>query len=324
MSFPSNPTNGQQANINGITYTYSTSLTSWNVSTSVSNSFVSLSATGNVTSGNVISVGIVSATGNITGSYILGNGSQLTGVATSYGNANVAANLAAFGSNPISTTGNITAGYFIGNGVALTSITGANVTGTVANATYATSAGSSTTAGTVTTAAQTNITSVGTLSSLSVTGNVTGNYILGNGSQLTGLPATYGNANVAANLAAFGSNPISTTGNITGGNLTTSGTMTAATVTETSSIALKENFRPIEDPLEKVLQLLGQIYDRKDGSSRDEAGLVAEEVYKIIPNLVKTDANGNPQSVFYSRLSVYLLEALKVLHDEVKQLKAGK
>lgn len=60
----------------------------------------------------MISIGIVSATGNITGSYILGNGSQLTGISagSSYGNANVAANLAAFGSNPISTTGNITGG----------------------------------------------------------------------------------------------------------------------------------------------------------------------------------------------------------------------
>jgi hypothetical protein len=57
-----------------------------------------------------------------------------------------------------------------GNGSALTAITGANVTGTVANATFATSAGSATTAGTVTTAAQPNITSVGTLTGLTVNG----------------------------------------------------------------------------------------------------------------------------------------------------------
>ena len=56
---------------------------------------------------------------------------------------------------------------------------------------------------------------------ISVVGNITGAYILGNGSQLTGLPATYGNANVVANLAALGSNPISTTGNITSGNIST-------------------------------------------------------------------------------------------------------
>jgi hypothetical protein len=52
--------------------------------------------------------------------------------------------------------------------------------------------------------------------SLSVTGNVSGNYIIGDGSQLTGLPAGYTNAN----LATLGSNVISTTGTITGGNIT--------------------------------------------------------------------------------------------------------
>ena len=58
------------------------------------------------------------------------------------------------------------------------SVAGANVSGEVATATYATSAGSATTAttaGTVTTNAQPNITSVGTLSSLTVTGLINGN-----------------------------------------------------------------------------------------------------------------------------------------------------
>jgi hypothetical protein len=92
------------------------------------------SATGNITGGNLRTVGLVSATGNVTGNYFLGNGSQLTGLPATYGNANVAANLAAFGSNPISTTGNITAGYFVGNGSLLSNIAAANVTGNVANA----------------------------------------------------------------------------------------------------------------------------------------------------------------------------------------------
>jgi hypothetical protein len=66
----------------------------------------------------------ISVTGNITTSsgYFIGNGSQLTGIAATYGNANVVANLAALGSNPVSTTGNVTAGYFIGNGSQLTGI----------------------------------------------------------------------------------------------------------------------------------------------------------------------------------------------------------
>ena len=37
-------------------------------------------ASGNVTGGNVLTAGQVSATGNVTGNYILGNGSQLTGI----------------------------------------------------------------------------------------------------------------------------------------------------------------------------------------------------------------------------------------------------
>ena len=107
-----------------------------------------------------------------------------------------------------SVTGNVTADHFVGNGSTLTSITGANITGTVANATYAISANNSTYSGTVTTNAQPNITSVGVLTSLSsagnitgdnifgnninstivsASGNVTGNYFIGNGSQLTGI-----------------------------------------------------------------------------------------------------------------------------------------
>ena len=108
-----------------------------------------------------------------------------------------------------------------GNGSALFSITGANVTGTVANATYAITSGSATTAGTVTTASQPNITSTGTLSSLSVSGNANvGNIgatngvftnVSGNGSALTAIAganvsgavsfATTANAVAGANVS---------------------------------------------------------------------------------------------------------------------------
>ena len=82
------------------------------------------------------------------------------------------------------------------------------------------------TANTVTTSNLSATGNVVSSSVISTTGNITGNYILGNGSQLTGLPATYGNANVVANLAALGSNPVSTTGNIDAGNITLSGNLT--------------------------------------------------------------------------------------------------
>jgi hypothetical protein len=139
----------------------------------------------------------------------------------------------------ISATGNITGNYVIGNGSLLTSLTGANVSGTVANATYAVTAGSATTAttaATVTTNAQPNITSVGTLTSLSSSGNITASYFLGNGSQLTGIVSSYGNANVNTLLAAWGSNTVSTTGTITAGNITGGNVLTGGQVSATGNI----------------------------------------------------------------------------------------
>ncbi len=211
-----------------------------------------------INSSNSFTFANVTATGNITGNFFIGNGSQLTGLPESYSNANVAAYLPTYtgnisadtitantftgnitgGSNTASTvtasaqpnitsvgtltsvsvSGNIDGGNIAGNGAGLTSIAGANVTGTVANATYATSAGSATsatTADTVTTSAQPNITSVGTLTSLSSSGNITGAYFIGNGSQLTGLPESYANANVAAYLPTYTGNLVSLQGNVT-------------------------------------------------------------------------------------------------------------
>jgi len=111
--------------------------------------------------------------------------------------------------NSIFGNGTITlnAGLITGNGSGLSAIAGSNVTGIVANATYATSsgtAGSATTAGTVTTAAQPNITSTGTLTGLTLAGTlttldittganttagtITGNWTLSSGSRMQ---ATY-------------------------------------------------------------------------------------------------------------------------------------
>jgi hypothetical protein len=64
--------------------------------------------------------------GNITAAYLYGNGSQLTGLPSSYGNTEVATYLTTYTGNigNLKTTGNvITTGYFIGNGSQLTGIT---------------------------------------------------------------------------------------------------------------------------------------------------------------------------------------------------------
>jgi hypothetical protein len=124
-----------------------------------------------------------------------------------------------FTGTAVTITGTVNANFFAGNGSNLTNLPGANVSGTVANATYANISGVSYSvsggnvsgqvanalvAGTVYTAAQPNITSLGTLSSLTVSGNIvstdfttggnstagtiTGNWTLSSGSRLN---ATY-------------------------------------------------------------------------------------------------------------------------------------
>ena len=62
---------------------------------------------------------------------------------------------------------------------------------------------------------------------VSAVGNIAGNYFIGNGSLLTGLPEGYSNSNVATFLAAFGSNTISTSGNVTAGNILPAGYVSA-------------------------------------------------------------------------------------------------
>ena len=104
----------------------------------------------------------------------------------------------------------------------------------------------------------------------------------------------------------------------------TCGALSATTITETSSITLKENINPIENALTAVLALQAYTYDRKDGSIKNEAGLIAEEVFKIIPNLVQLDKDGKPEGIKYTKMTAYLIESIKALKEEINLLKDNK
>ena len=109
---------------------------------------------------------------------------------------------------------------------------------------------------------------------------------------------------------------------VTGG-VGVSGQLTATTLVETSSIAFKENINPINNALELVMQLAGVTYDRKDNNEH-EAGLIAEDVYKIAPDLVSLDKNGKPYGIKYTKLGAYLIEAIKTIKEEINTLKSIK
>ena len=109
-----------------------------------------VSTTGNITGGNILTSGLISATGNINGNFFNGNGYFLTGIITSVANINNGTSNV----NIASANANIVVNVNSTPNVAIFSTAGLAVTGLI-----------------------------------SATGNVTGSYILGNGSQLTGLQA---------------------------------------------------------------------------------------------------------------------------------------
>ena len=56
------------------------------------------------------------------------------------------------------------------------------------------------------------------------------------------------------------------------------------------------------------------------GSERQEIGLIAEEVNKIIPEIVILDEHGSVNSLEYSRLTALLIEAIKEINEKVSKL----
>ncbi len=99
------------------------------------------------------------------------------------------------------------------------------------------------------------------------------------------------------------------------------GVLTTVSITESSSIALKENVAPIENALDAIMKLVGDTYDHRDGSKYNEAGLIAEDVNQVLPNIVTKDQDGRPDAIHYTKLSAYLIEAVKSLKSEIDQLK---
>ena len=101
----------------------------------------------------------------------------------------------------------------------------------------------------------------------------------------------------------------------TSGNLSILGTLT-----EASSIAIKENVETYSPSLEKISKMRAVRFNKKK-SKKKEVGLVAEELAEMFPELVEMDKDGKPSGVNYSRAVAVLLHGFKELYKEVKELK---
>jgi hypothetical protein len=91
-------------------------------------------------------------------------------------------------------------------------------------------------------------------------------------------------------------------------------------ISSSSDINLKENIKTVENSLNTIEQLRGVSFDWKK-TGRSSYGVIAQELEKILPELVKT---GEVKSVNYNGLIGVLIEAVKELSEEVKELKKYK
>lgn len=93
-----------------------------------------------------------------------------------------------------------------------------------------------------------------------------------------------------------------------------------------SDIRYKKNLKPISNTLINLKNLQAYYYDWKIDefpdmtfTDRTQIGVMAQDLEKIYPELVKTDQNGY-KSVDYSKLSVVLLEAIKEQQKLIDEL----
>ena len=100
------------------------------------------------------------------------------------------------------------------------------------------------------------------------------------------------------------------------GNFTASGDVTAY-----SDISLKTNIELISKALDKVDQINGVTFERTDiDTGVRHAGVIAQDVQKVLPEVVREGYDGK-LTVAYGNLVGLLVEAIKELRQEVKELK---
>ncbi len=89
-----------------------------------------------------------------------------------------------------------------------------------------------------------------------------------------------------------------------------------------SDVRYKKDLKPIENALDRVIQLRGVSFNWKDESmgKGQQLGVIGQEVEKVFPEVVSTDSDGY-KSVAYSQLVAPLIEAIKELKAENETLK---
>lgn len=88
---------------------------------------------------------------------------------------------------------------------------------------------------------------------------------------------------------------------------------------------LKDNIKPIENPLEVISQISGNTFDwnseKQNIYNGKDYGVIAQEIQKVMPELVDTRDNGY-LAVKYDKIVPLLIESIKELKKEIEELKS--
>ena len=87
-------------------------------------------------------------------------------------------------------------------------------------------------------------------------------------------------------------------------------------ITANSDLLLKKNLKLVDNPIDKINQLNGYLYQWKENDEY-QYGVIAQEVEKILPYAVQTGNNGI-KGVAYNQLIPVLIEAVKELNRKLE------
>jgi hypothetical protein len=145
------------------------------------------------------------------------------------------------------------------------------------------------------------------------------NYLVIGGSENISFQ-TYDNAWLTRVTITKGGNILMGTTSDNGERLYVSGSIRATgTITANSDITLKKNLAKIENALEKVEQINGYTYEFKSDDSKRHAGVIAQEIEGVLPEIVNK-GNDGLLGVEYGNISALLIEAIKEQQKKIQEL----
>ena len=225
---------------------------------------------------------------------------------------------------------NITANTFSGSGASLTALNATQLTtGTVPDARFPATLPAA--SGANLTALNASNLSTGTVATarLATSGTASSSTFL-RGDQVWASAAVSIIDDTATNSTFFPVFTSVTSGSIVGANTSStkltfnpsSGLLTSTDYNSSSDVTLKENFTQIVNPLDIISQLEGFGFSWKDTKEKSY-GLSAQQVETVLPEIVRVRPDGT-KGINYLNLIAFLVEGIKDLKEEVRQLKSYK